>query len=57
MQIGNITINKYKCQWHYQGRQNHVIRTLNLHSQSMDSVKIKAERIQGSKPDSIVKVG
>ena len=57
MQIGNITINKYKCQWKHSGLHRYIKKTAILHSDSLQNVKIKAKQFYGSLPTEIVLIG
>ena len=57
MQIGNITINKYKCQWKHSGLHRYIKKTAILHSDSLQNVKIKAAKFYGSLPTEIVLIG
>ena len=54
MQIGNITINKYKCQWKHKGLHNYIEKTAILHSNSLQAVKVKATKFYGSEPTEIL---
>lgn len=54
MQIGRITINKYKCRWNNIGRKHHAIRTRILHGCNLQNVKKRAILLYGSIPSMIM---
>ena len=57
MTIGNITLNRYKLQWHdYNGKRYYVKKTRILHSISLQDVKRKAKQLFGIAPDNIQRV-
>ena len=57
MQIGNITINKYKCQWKNIGRSKHITKTAILHSNSLQNAINKAKILYGTKPTETLLIG
>ena len=57
MKIGNITINKYKCQWKHAGLHKYIEKTAILHSDSLQNVKAKAKMFYGSLPTEIILIG
>ncbi len=54
MKIGNITINKYKCQWKHIGVHHFIEKTAVLHGSTLQDIKTKAIRFYGSLPTEIV---
>ena len=54
MKIGNMTINKYRCQWKHIGVNHYIEKTAILHSDSLPNVKIKALRFYGIMPTETV---